>query len=62
MITSGVTRHRYVRIENLKDAMTAAGNYRKFRKMMAEIRRLNRMTNAYRTDILLRAENSLHFG
>ena len=41
-LDSGVTRHRYVRKDNLKDALVLTGNYRKFSRMMAQVRSLNR--------------------
>ena len=41
-LEDGVTRHRYVRKSDLKEAMKLTGNYQKFGKMMAEIRSLNR--------------------
>ena len=41
-LDGGVTRHRYVRKSDLKEVMTLTGNYRKFGKMMAEVRSLSR--------------------
>ena len=41
-LEGGVTRHRYVRKDNLKEAMTVTENYRKFSGMMTEVRSLNR--------------------
>jgi len=41
-LADGVTRHKYVRKDNLKEAMTLTENYRKFCKMMAQVRGLNR--------------------
>jgi len=41
-LEGGVTRHRYVRKDNLKEAMAVTENYRKFSGMMAEVRSLNR--------------------
>ena len=40
-LAEGVTRHRYVRKENLKETMYLTENYRKFCRMMAEVRSLN---------------------
>ncbi|MBA3066795.1 hypothetical protein FP828_09935 [bacterium] len=40
-LEGGVTRHRYVRKDNLKETMIVTENYRKFSKMMAEVRSLN---------------------
>ena len=37
----GVTRHKYVRKDNLKETMVLTENYRKFCRMMAEVRSLN---------------------
>jgi len=40
-LDGGVTRHKYVRKNNLKETMILTENYRKFCRMMAEVRSLN---------------------
>ena len=41
-LDEGVTRHRYVRKDNLKGALLLTGSYRKFSRMMAQVRALNK--------------------
>ena len=40
-LDGGVTRHKYVRKDNLKETMLLTENYRKFGRMMAAVRSLN---------------------
>ena len=40
-LAGGVTRHRYVRKDNLKEAMVVTGNYREFCRLMAQVRSVN---------------------
>ncbi|MCD6311654.1 MAG: hypothetical protein J7M11_04260 [Elusimicrobia bacterium] len=40
-LDGGVTRHKYVRKANLKETILLTENYRKFCRMMAEVRSLN---------------------